>query len=175
MQFVCGYGSCFESGCPPLVREVQSSSVLMLKDSQPLVRVLGRGGAHRSELMQNLCRELVTLRRDCGVPCVIQWMPGHVGVLGNERADEEANRANVADQSDVAVEFNCMKAFVAHTPQQDETASVVYSEAIEMNLSVVLAQLRAGHCPNHKSTYIELRLYLHLQLRLQLASLLVVV
>ena len=142
------------------LRENRPSSATVFSDSQALLRLLAGGGEGESEAVRNLIAEVLVLRREVGMRLVLQWVPGHVGLEGNEWADGEANRAWEGDQTDVGVEFACMKAaigrMVRFTPVLSERERLVYGDGIRRERcgrweSVLLAQLRVGHCP--KTSY----------------------
>ena len=75
-----------DSNCDP------DTIIMICTDSQSLATALEGDGPETS----NLSLTLDSLRR----PIKIQWIPGHMGILGNELADRAANEAcNLTDES----------------------------------------------------------------------------
>jgi len=86
---------------------------------------------------------------------VIQWVPGHVGVDGNEWADRVANQARQEDQEEAGISLPSAKKqvyrHIRYKPQLDERLAEVYNRKItkaegSRALQVLTAQLRSGHC-----------------------------
>ena len=138
------------------IRERCPRSAIVLSDSQALLRVVEGGAVPPNALVQRLLDELVAVRCELRVDLVIQWIPGHVGVEGNEWADREAGVASCEAQDGVSVEFECarmaLRRATRYAPALDERLSTVYGGDLVRGEcgrreSVLLAQLRAGHCP----------------------------
>lgn len=71
------------------------TSAAIFCDSKPALRLLARE-ERGPPLAQRVAHSLLSLReRGCDV--VLQWLPAHVGIAGNEAADELAKRAHSAD------------------------------------------------------------------------------
>ena len=137
------------------LRANRPASAVIFSDSQALLRWLA-GGQEGSELAEELREELRELKRESGIGLVIQWVPGHVGLEGNEWADREANGARKGDQARIPVELACSKAAIEKVgkpkPKLKEREQWVYGNGVKREVcsrreSVLLAQLRVGHCP----------------------------
>jgi ribonuclease HI len=92
-------------GCLALVLlldlpEVQGP-VTIAVDSQPAILAVHVRVPNPSHWMWDTWHELVQVfqQRHLEAPITIRWMPGHVGIMGNEHADEEAQCAAQAQDS----------------------------------------------------------------------------
>eukprot|EP00662_Eupelagonemidae_sp_cell21_P028356 gene28355-57048_t len=66
-------------------------SAPVLTDSQSLVRRLSAGPiAQRQRIESDIWNELELLWREAKCRVVVRWCPAHVGITGNELADEDA-------------------------------------------------------------------------------------
>jgi ribonuclease HI len=128
-------------------------SAVVYTDSQALLRSLQNGKTHTSMDLESLKKELIDASEKSKV--VLQWIPSHVGTLGNERADSMANVARSLDQEDVELEWESVRSAVKRrmkfVPEMDDRMKEVYGSGIKRaecgrNSSVLLAQLRSGHC-----------------------------
>ena len=82
-----------------VIKERRPRSVVVLTDSQALLRWLCEGGrVETSVLVARVVQGLADVRRELGTRVVLQWVPGHVGVRGNEWAGREANVAKGRDR-----------------------------------------------------------------------------
>jgi ribonuclease HI len=118
-------------------------------------------GLQPSNVMEDVeCRELRGLLDELQVAVLVQWVPGHAGLQGNEWADAEAGKASTGRRcrEDVGkgVSFSSAKARIRRTIQDPPIAHArtraIYQGArgdessLTRRESVLLAQLRSGHC-----------------------------
>ncbi|GFR98226.1 Gag-Pol polyprotein [Elysia marginata] len=92
------------------MREKKCGNLLILTDSQPLVRKL-EGGAEKSisELENETWRLIYRVAKRDNKRLHVQWIPGHCGVDGNEEVTRLANQGQVLDQFDTAIDFASAK------------------------------------------------------------------
>ena len=82
--------------------------VVFLSDCQALLQVLGgQLSATISDSMSNLEK-----LRTSGIRVLAQWIPSHVGIKGNEKADMLANRERASEQPAVRATFADCKAAI---------------------------------------------------------------
>ena len=127
----------------------QYSRVLVCTDSQSLCRALEGHGDTADELRNEIDK--------CPNELVIQWVPGHSDIPGNELADEEAKQATTEEGEGRAVSLESIttviKSVIKDKEIQHDTIREAYScksSSKEKDVSnredeVLLARLRAGH------------------------------
>ncbi|XP_078312866.1 uncharacterized protein LOC144619290 [Crassostrea virginica] len=74
---------------------------------------------------------------------VVQWIPSHCGIIGNEKADKLANEGAKQDQEENAVSFTEMKTIIKslhNTPQQQDS----YHQLSRPEQTIIF-RLRTGH------------------------------
>jgi ribonuclease HI len=146
-----------------MVERLEPESTTVCTDSQALVRALRSDKNTMDGRLEELKDRLWGIAE--GRRIVIQWVPGHVGVEGNEWADMAANEARTENQEEVGTSFWSAKKKIyreiRYIPQLEGRLKEVYGEGKirrkegeERSVEVLAAQLRAGHCV--KSGY-----YLH--------------
>ena len=146
-------------------RDVVGPTVLICSDSRSALVSLMEGRLLQRASLRRLQEELDGL----GHRVLLQWVPAHCGLSGNERADEEANVAWRSDVGGVGVDdcglsFESVKALVRRLvcdpPPEHPRVAAVYcppsvnrgrlsllsSPSLTRAEAVLLAQLRSGHC-----------------------------
>ena len=141
-----------------VIEEVKPESVAVMTDSQALVRTLGSTENRNNQKIVDLKERLRRISDDRNV--VIQWVPSHVGIDGNEWADRAANEARNCPQANEKIWLEAAKRKIAREvgwkPELDERTRRVYAGRIRKvenagrKDEVILAQIRAGHCPKMK-------------------------
>ena len=138
-------------------------SALVCTDSQSAVQALSSGPPRPASALDSRIWSALTRLSSAGHIITFQWVPGHVGLEGNERADLAAKQATLSDQSTVAIPFKAAKTLIKRSFTSSFISSIPPHRITgrprppphrdkEENLSrrerVILAQLRAGaHCP----------------------------
>ena len=138
-----------------LVAERRPRRALICTDSQALVVSLQSGRAGRVTEVEELKERMMVVSRESEL--VVQWVPAHAGVEGNEWADQEAKKAREESQEGVGVWMDAAKSVikreVRYVPELDERAREVFLKkreggGLSRREQVLVTQLRAGHCPS---------------------------
>ena len=146
-----------------VVQEERPGATIICTDSQSLVEALLADQTTQDAGLENTKKRLTQLAAHTRM--VIQWIPGHAGVEGNERADTEANVARQLQQDEVPISLEVAKRQirreVKYNPPLQGRLLEVYGEAVARapgtrRQQVLLAQLRAGHRPG--SAYYRARI-----------------
>jgi ribonuclease HI len=140
-----------------LALNCESGRFLVCSDSRSALAVLDGGSLNSHHLFGELEQSLRRVRGEV----VFQWIPGHSGFIGNERADQEAKAAATPPaafdpeaQPRVPVSYRAawsrIRQEIRDPPIAHERTSQVYSVAPKSFVcsrreEVVLAQLRSGH------------------------------
>ena len=139
------------------INERKPESAVIYTDSQALVTQLKGGKDTLNQELENLKEEVWKEGENCDL--TIQWTPAHVGTEGNEEADKEANEARKLPQGGTKISFDTIKKRVNRNinwnPELTERAKRIYRNGIkrkaqDRKTSVILAQLRTGHCSRTK-------------------------
>ncbi|UYV64908.1 hypothetical protein LAZ67_3002373 [Cordylochernes scorpioides] len=67
----------------------QEEGILTYSDSRSALEAIQKGNTKITQNIHSLLTQLETLEKDC----ILQWIPAHVGIGGNEMADELAKEA----------------------------------------------------------------------------------
>ena len=134
---------------------VTSGPVLIASDSRSLLAEIRTPSAADDSQLVELRRQLEGSKQHI----VIQWVPGHCGLIGNERADMEARTASTgrrkAKEEGRSVPLCTAKArirrLIVDPPVSHVRTKLVYQgikgkAVLSRKEAVLLAQLRSGHC-----------------------------
>ena len=123
--------------------------IAIVTDSKSLCDALHGYGSDTKMLR----RRLLTSR----AKVVVQWVPGHSGVEGNELADTAAKAATLLDEDPTEIPYGCARSLIKRSIN-DDISSHARSEEVYSKLSakkeaeiksredqVLLARLRSGH------------------------------
>ncbi|KAK7093816.1 hypothetical protein V1264_007506 [Littorina saxatilis] len=128
-----------ESECP---------QVVFLSDALSALEALA--GNKLPRLMEKL-QELAKTRR-----VVLQWVPAHCGIPGNETADELAKLGAREEQPDNPVSFAEKKTLVKAAMRPQSTRDAYH--LLERWQQVVIMRLRTGHCRLNAHMFRKLKL-----------------
>lgn len=133
-----------------LVRDSHSDchQVVFLTDALSALEALA--GNKLPRLMQ-LLQELSRKRR-----VVLQWVPSHCGLPGNEMADQLAKQGTIEEQPDDGVTFPEKRTLIKalfKTPREQDAY-----HALERWQQVIIFRLRTGHCRLNSHMYYTMRL-----------------
>ena len=131
--------------------------VLICSDSQSLLKAI----ANKSEDTYEVRAKLLQVKGDV----VIQWVPGHTDIPGNEAADKAAKEAAcITDDPprpvSLASALSCVNRSIQDMPIEHTRTALVYkkinqskdqAEVKSRKDAVFLAQIRSGHCLNFKA------------------------
>ena len=141
-----------------------TNNTMIITDSQSLVRSLMTKKHSKDKILEECKETLEEVGKDRKI--IIQWIPSHVGVEGNEKADEEAKNGSNMNQDGVEIEFNVIKRRIVrkikYTPEINERDKKIFNGKRKKSShntrrdEVILNQLRAGHC--NKTRYYRKRI-----------------
>lgn len=112
----------------------ENMQVVFLTDALSVLQALSNNKLPQLERTINSIKSLKT---------VIQWIPSHCGILGNEKADKLAKEGAQQDQEENAVSFTEMKTIIKSlhkTPQQQDS----YHQLSRPEQTTIF-RLRTGH------------------------------
>ncbi|MEL7306976.1 MAG: reverse transcriptase domain-containing protein [Pseudomonadota bacterium] len=145
------------------IAEAQPNKATICTDSQALVRRLRSRRVGSDREVENLRLRLQEVAE--GRRITIQWVPGHVGIDGNEEVDRQAKEARNEQQDGVPIGLQAAKRRIyreiSYRPRLEGRLEEVYrslqrKENAPRREQVLMAQLRAGHCP--KTAYYQKRI-----------------
>ena len=129
-------------------------------DSRSALQAIATGPSTRSDsLFTATWTALTALARRCDV--LLQWVPAHCGISGNEEADLQAASASDLEQRRVPVAFDAAQAVVKRTvrrrwldsPQPEwhrraagSVPDLTTADSLPRADAVTVTQLRTGHC-----------------------------
>jgi len=144
-----------------------ADGVTFLSDSQSTLRKLAAGPTAQDTVMTTrLWRKLIQINAETGRPIVLRYVPAHVGLEGNERADVLAKEGTELPQSDVPIDMSTAlgvlrqhinKKWQARILAKDSESKVAYAEItrgrpparppLPRRAERIVAQCRANKCP----------------------------
>ena len=135
--------------------------VLICTDSQSAIRRLEEGPSRQTDALASEVWQLLKSICDGGASIHLQWVPGHSGLPGNERADEVAREAAALDQGSAKIDFSSAKSRLRQLAHQSWTENMQQTRyhaekgprrvtpgdklGLTRAESVEAARLRAGH------------------------------
>jgi ribonuclease HI len=122
--------------------------VVFLSDALSVLEALA--GAKHPRLMEKL-QDIAKTRR-----VVLQWVPAHCGIPGNEAADQLAKLGAREEQPDNSVSFAEMKTLVKAVMRPQTTRDAYH--LLERWQQVVIMRLRTGHCRLNAHLFRKLKL-----------------
>ena len=139
-----------------ILRNAADSSICVIcSDSQSALIAIEGSGRKDGRLLDELRTNLARVK--CSV--LLQWVPGHCGLIGNDWTDVEAGKAAIAtdDRTDgyQGISFRAARSLIiqeiSDPPVSHERTKAVFSGKRDRIIlprkeAVLLAQLRSGHC-----------------------------
>ena len=129
--------------------------VLIATDCKTMVTELNQPANQDDSMIT----EITELLDELEANIIIQWIPGHCGIEGNEEADREAKRATAGrkreEEGTKGIPLHTAKArirrLIVDPPISHQRTKAIYQgtrgEAVlSRKEAVMLAQLRSGHC-----------------------------
>ena len=97
----------------------EKEHLTIYSDSLSAIQRLERCHSHHEKDLNEIQLRLKTLQEKNIGPITLQWIPGHCGVDGNERADQLAKEACLLDQSETEVDYASAKSVIHLHCQQE--------------------------------------------------------
>ena len=125
------------------------TNTVILTDCRSLLQSI-QGSKDRSKLIEDTRRELTTLNSKTNL--ILQWIPSHCGVHGNEEADRLSKEGSQKDQAIQPVSYSEAKTIIktCHRNAWKErigvTAQTDNIDLLNRKQQVMLFRLRTGHC-----------------------------
>jgi ribonuclease HI len=128
---------------------IQRASIVFLTDSLSALQALQTGPTDSA--LQHLQSSLDSLSACCNV--VLQWVPAHVGLAGNEAADRLAKEGTKKAQPQPPVRFKEAQSAIKSSYREIQKArNGEYSpkgdemKLLDRNGQTIIFRLRTGHC-----------------------------
>ena len=120
-----------------MVRDTEDTceQVVIFTDALSVLQALENGKCpDLTEALQELCRRRKT---------ILQWIPAHCGICGNERADELAKLGSKKPQSENAVTYSEKRSLIRALHRQPKERDDYH--LLSRDQQVILMRLRTGH------------------------------
>ena len=124
---------------------------MIATDSRALVEIISSNRISQDCQIEGLLEDIDNLSKNKHV--IIQWIPSHINVDGNDKADELANKGSKENQNQIPLPYQSIKSAITrkrkHINHLDERAAAIYKEGVHQDKkatrkeAVILAQLRS--------------------------------
>ena len=145
-------------------KNIADQNITLLSDSKSALEKLEQGQRKLNSVTELEIRENATTLKERNVKVLMQWVPGHVGLYGNEKVDTEAKKACELQQENVPVDVSTATAVIRRHCKEKWKKSLDHktltsnlmrngpNNTMEIGLSrrerIVMSQIRTGeHCP----------------------------
>ena len=91
--------------------EIRNAEIAIITDSMSAIRLLADYRLIQNGIELSIIQSIETLKRMHEVDTNIVWIPGHIGIAGNDRADNLAKKASEKRESDIENEITIKEIF----------------------------------------------------------------
>ena len=142
-----------ESAIEHISKSENIRKAVIFTDSKSAITKMKAGPAEQNDRPLDNCWKMLNEITERGAKVHIQWIPSHVGIDGNEEADQTANEAANKDQKDTTTDYQTAKAANERKLKANYKSSNKHKWKIggkhEMGLTraerTTLARIRTGH------------------------------
>ena len=119
-----------------------SNGIIIFSDARSALQAIQRGWCQLSHKIIELIHKIIATQSSC----TLQWIPAHVGIPGNEKADELAKEARDSPQTSKCLTLIDANAVASRklTCQQGKKFSIPELNS-DRTISTIIARLRTKH------------------------------